>query len=382
VAILAQVKKMNIIIELRQRLHQIPELAHKELETSKTLLNFFKNLSPDQSITNLGGNGLAFVFSGKKPGPTFLLRAELDAVPVNQENNIAHRSTKDKIAHICGHDGHMAILAAVGQQLSEQRPDSGKVVLLFQPAEEDGQGAAAVINDEKFAQIKPDFAFALHNLPGYATGDILIKSGPFASASIGMSIKLTGVSAHAAQPETGISPANAMIRIIKSLSYPPAHILKHSSHPIITVVGANLGAKAFGTAPGEAEIWVTLRAETDKFVETLLEYAQETAEKVAEHENLKLAVSTEDVFPATINADSTTNMLRHAAENYKTEEIKQAFYWSEDFGHFGKTCYATLFGLGAGENCAHLHNPDYDFPDELISIGVEIYGNLIKQNLG
>jgi amidohydrolase len=369
---------MNSLIALRKQLHLYPELAHQEKHTAQIILDFFKDLCPDKTLKNIGGSGLVFIFSGKKPGPGVLLRAELDAVPIHEKNSFVYRSKNAGIAHMCGHDGHMAILCAVGKRLSEQRPESGQVVLLFQPAEETGQGAAAVINDKKFLQICPDYAFALHNLPGFELGKIVLKSGPFASASLGISIKLVGLSAHAAQPETGKSPTAAMVRIIESLFCPPAHILDHSSHPIITVVGAHLGAKTFGTAPGQAEIWATLRAETDEYIKTLLKYAKDTAENVAAHESLKITITVEDVFPATINSKSAAAILHSITPKPKLVKPDKAFRWSEDFGHFSKICETAMFGLGAGRKCTNLHNPDYDFPDELIETGANLFIKIIK----
>ncbi|MBE9080318.1 amidohydrolase [Romeria aff. gracilis LEGE 07310] len=237
--------------QLRRRLHRQPELSGAEFQTAQQILHFFADLKPDETLTELGGTGVAFVFSGAEPGPTVLLRCELDALPIQEENTFAHRSTAAGCAHKCGHDGHMAILAAVGIQLAAQRPLRGRVVLLYQPAEETGQGAAAVIADEKFSQIRPDYVFALHNLPGQPLGQVVVRSGTFSCASRGVTITLLGKTAHAAQPETGISPAAAMCQLIDELSQLPTRLGFGDELAFATVVGARLGEKAFGTSPAK-----------------------------------------------------------------------------------------------------------------------------------
>ena len=213
---------MEAAIKFRREIHQFPELSGLEAETAKRVLQFFQPLNPDLTITNLGGHGLAFVF-GQSVGPTVLLRCELDALPIKEENEFSYRSESPFISHKCGHDGHMAILSAVGMRLSKQRPTKGRVVLLFQPAEEVGSGSSAVISDPQFQTIKPDFAFALHNLPGFPFGQIVLRHGVFACASRGMSISLKGKTAHAAQPDTGISPAPAMCQVISELEKKTFH---------------------------------------------------------------------------------------------------------------------------------------------------------------
>ena len=161
---------MSSAAELRHELHRHPEVSGFEAETAARIFRFFEPLQPDEVLRGLGGHGAAFVFSGAEPGPTVLLRCELDGLPIRELSQAAHCSTVDGRSHACGHDGHMAILASVGETLSTARPPKGRVVLLFQPAEENGGGAEAVIRDTRFPKIRPDFVFALHNLPGFPLG--------------------------------------------------------------------------------------------------------------------------------------------------------------------------------------------------------------------
>ncbi|WP_428610363.1 amidohydrolase [Sedimenticola sp.] len=370
----------NDVVKLRQVLHRNPELSGSEAETARRIVRFFKPLKPTEMIEGLGGHGLAVVFSGQEVGPTVLLRCELDALPIQEINPFSDRSRVEGVGHQCGHDGHMAIVAAVGVALARQRPKRGRVVLLFQPAEEIGKGAAEVVKDDRFSMIAPDYAFALHNLPGYPLGQVLICDGAFSAASRGMAITLTGKTAHAAQPETGRSPARALCKIIQQFSSLPQDIDAAHEMAFVTVVGANLGEKAFGTAPGRAEVWATLRSETDDMMACLIAQAEAVVADSAKADGLEYRIDYDDIFGATVNASAAANIVRRCAGEV-IQEIEQPFRWSEDFGRITATCKGAMFGLGAGEDTPDLHDPHYRFPDELIAIGADLFLRIIRQCL-
>ncbi len=372
---------MDATIELRHELHRYPELSGTEVETARRIVQFFEPLSPDTILKNLGGSGVAVVFSGTMPGPTVLLRAELDALPIQESNSMPYCSTKSGVAHKCGHDGHMAILAAVGRELVTERPAKGRVILLFQPAEETGAGAAAVIADPRFTEITPDYVFALHNLPSFPLGQVAMRSGSFASASRGMAIRLQGKPAHAAQPETGLSPALAMAQIIEKLSAMPADIAASEEVAFATVVGARLGKKAFGTAPGEAEIWVTLRSETDASMAAIVAYAEEVVTAIATRYALEATLGYSDIFAATINSEAANAIIRRSIVENFIIELERPFRWSEDFGRFTALAEGAIFGIGSGIGTPELHSNNYDFPDELIAPAAQIFMRIIAQIL-
>jgi amidohydrolase len=367
------------IIDLRHQLHRQPSLSGAEADTAARIRQFLTPLAPDELIEGLGGHGLACVFAGAASGPTVLLRCELDALPIQESGDCPHRSSIAGVAHQCGHDGHMAILAAVALALSRQRPACGRVVLLFQPAEETGEGAAAVLADPRFAALQPDYAFALHNVPGFPLGQVLLREGPFSCASRGMVIELSGTTAHAAQPETGVSPAAAMCRIIAGLSDLPADVRRHDEITFATVVGARLGEKAFGTAPGQAAVWATLRSETNAGMQGLIDHAESLVGATSAASGLQAAIRYEDVFPATVNAAAAVAIVRRAVADLPLAELARPFRWSEDFGHFTAAFPGALFGIGSGEQSADLHNPDYDFPDPLIAIAQGLFLRVIEQ---
>jgi amidohydrolase len=372
---------VQTIIDLRHELHRYPELAGREVETATRVRDYFQSLQPDRMIEGLGGNGLAVVFQGFSAGPTVLLRCELDAVPVQEVNALAYRSRRAGCAHKCGHDGHMAILAAVGRGLVERRPARGRVVLLYQPAEENGQGAAAVLADPRFTELRPDFAFALHNLPGYPLGQVVVRSGAFSCASRGMALTLTGKSAHAAQPETGRSPAEAMCALISGCADLPPELKSASDLMMATVVGATLGEKAFGTAPERADIWITLRSDSDAGMEQLVAYAEHLGRQAAAADGLGLEIAYADIFPATINGKRALSLVERSCAPLKLRWIEEPFRWSEDFGRLTANYEGALFGIGAGEMVPDLHNPDYDFPDLLIQPAADLFRRILDHSL-
>ncbi|MBL4603750.1 MAG: amidohydrolase [Emcibacteraceae bacterium] len=201
------------LIKLRHKIHKHPELSGEEHDTAQLFYDKLKALNPDELYSNLGGCGLAAVFSAKEPGPTILFRTELDALPIEETIDVPYRSTKKGVSHKCGHDGHMAIIFGLAQDIAIQKPKRGRVIVLFQPAEETGEGARAIVADPQYPLLNPDYCYALHNLPGHPVGDVMIRSGPFNCASRGMIIELSGSTAHAAYPETGNSPALALAEL-------------------------------------------------------------------------------------------------------------------------------------------------------------------------
>jgi amidohydrolase len=362
----------------RKTLHQYPELSGEENETAQRVLEFFEPLKPDKTIKGLGGTGLAFLFNGKEEGPVSLFRCELDALPIVEENDIDHASTIKGKSHVCGHDGHMAIISGLGMELSKKRPQKGRVVLLFQPAEETGEGAKAIIDDPKFNEISPDYAFALHNLPTYEFKQIIIKKGPFAAASSGMIIQFRGRNSHSAHPEAGKSPAEAMAKTIVALEKLPDAMKKFT---LITVIHAQLGEIAFGTTPGVATVRATLRAFENETRDLLVTYAEKLCMRIAKEYGLEVSFDYTEVFAATHNDPDAWELGNQAAKNLglKTKHIRIPFRWSEDFGLFSSHTKTLLFGLGSGKKQPQLHEPNFDFPDGLISTGVGMFKEILKQ---
>ena len=370
------------IIKLRQEIHKHPEVSNDEYNTSERIINFIEKFNPDE-IIKLGETGVAFTFNGKEKGKTVVFRSELDALPIKEKSGVEYTSVNDHIAHSCGHDGHMAILTGLTQKISENRPARGRVVMLFQPAEEVEQGARDVVENPKFINIKPDYIFALHNVPGFAKHKIVLKNGSFASASKGMTIILTGKTAHAAEPQNGISPADAISQIIKKLHKLRDNKKLFKDFVLLTIIHIQLGEISFGTSPGYAELRVTLRAFENEAMQLLTDKCEKIIKEISKAEKLSYEISYCEVFPATVNNDKCVSIVEQSAKqiNLDTEHIKKPFKWSEDFGYFTEKHDACYFGLGSGKDQPQLHNPDFDFPDDIIESGINIFYAIYKKTL-
>lgn len=372
------------LVAFRRKLHGMPELSREEAGTAKEVEAFLSETGADRLIAGLGGHGLAAIYEGREPGPTLMFRAELDGLPIEETSEIAHRSRIPGKGHLCGHDGHMAVLAGLARALGRERPRSGRVVLLFQPAEEDGSGAAAVIADPRFREVQPDFAFALHNLPGLPLGKVALKEGPVNCASRGMRIVLSGKTAHASMPEFGLSPVDAVAALMPKLTALGSGGPLEESFAMVTVTHARIGEPAFGVAPGRAEIWATLRTLTDDRMDELCAGAEKLVRSVSGEKGLGVEITYDDIFRHCENAPEAVAHLRRAleAEGIAYDRGNLPMRASEDFGRFGEKATAAMFFLGAGEKHPSLHNPDYDFPDELIGIGTRIFLRTVKNLLG
>ena len=367
------------IIELRRELHQHPELSNDEYKTSERIINFIKEYKPDE-IIRLGDTGVLFIFKGTNPGKTILFRSELDALPIKEISEIAYKSVNDNISHACGHDGHMAILAGLAQKISTDRPTKGKVVLLFQPAEEVEQGARDVMENSKFKTINPDYMFALHNVPGLKKHRIILKKGSFASGSKGMTVKLTGKTAHASEPQNGISPANAISQIINRLHSLREDRTLFRDFILLTIIHIQLGEISFGTSPGYAEMRITLRAFENEDLDLLTNQCEKIIKEISISEKLSCKISYNEVFPATVNNDRCVDVVEQSAKQIgmEVEYLTTPFKWSEDFGYFTEKYKACYFGLGSGLNHPQLHNPDFDFPEDIIETGIELFYTIYK----
>lgn len=370
------------IIALRRELHRNPELSGREKETGERIKNFVKQSHPDKVLENLGGHGLAFVFDSGNAGPAVLFRADLDALPIKEVNSFEYRSEHPGVSHKCGHDGHMAILSLLSRKIHALRPKTGKAVLMFQPAEETGEGAEKVIQDPNFQEITPDYAFALHNLPGFRKHDIIIRDETFASASKGIIIKLYGKTSHAGEPENGINPSMAVSEIIKKFHTLPTE-KDFKDFTLITMVNVKVGEKAFGTSAGYGEVMATLRSYRNDDMEKLTSKAEEFIKATASKENLEVVIEYTEEFLATENDSQCNQLIEKAAQdnNLYIDKKDATFRWSEDFSHFTHRFKGALFGLGSGIDQPQLHNPDYDFPDEIIETGASIFFSIYKKLL-
>lgn len=372
------------LVALRRKLHQQPELSGEEAQTAEEIASQLSALGADEVVRNLGGHGVAAIFDSGLSGKTVLFRAELDALPITETSGVPWSSEVDGKGHLCGHDGHMTILLALGRLLARKRPKTGRCILMFQPAEEDGSGAKAVVADAQFKAISPDYAFAIHNEPGLPFGYVGIKDGLINCASRGLAISLCGRTSHAAEPELANSPITLMPEIIAMLEGLGQGGVLDDDFTLSTITHISAGEKTFGITPGDATIYVTLRAAQDALIGQLQTQAEASVSALAKHHNMTVRYEVFDDFAASLNDAEAVTIACQAMDSvgvaYGQEGVPMRA--SEDFGAFGWGAKAAMLCLGPGDSYTALHQPDYDFEDGLIPIGAKIFERIARDILG
>lgn len=367
------------IIDLRHKLHRMAELSGKEFKTSEEIYKFIKKFKPNEVI-KLADTGLAFVFDSGKPGKTVMFRAELDALPIHEPENFHNRSMNDNVSHKCGHDGHMSILAGFAETIFHDKPQKGKVVLLFQPAEESLQGAKIVIDDPNFKKIEPDYIFALHNLPGFPQNSIIIRKGNFTSATNGVTINLHGNTSHAANPEKATNPTEAIINLLNFFRNKIISENSFENFALATPIFARIGTPDFGITPGHADLKITLRSYEYSDLDKLTEILKNEVEKTAKIHKLKFDISfTDDAAPIKNFDEPTQIVIDTAKENsYFIVNRNEPFKWTDDFGFFTLKYNSVYFGFGSG-NIPDLHDKNYMYPDNSLLPAIKLFYNIYKK---
>ncbi len=374
--------QLDKLTQIRKTLHAHPEISEHEFETQNRILSFLS----DETTANtkkIGNTGVFASFESSVPGPTVMIRGDIDALPIAEINSFDYKSTTEGVSHKCGHDGHTTILLGLAQLLSQQAISKGKVLLLFQPAEENGMGAEAVLADDEFKKETIDFVFALHNLPGYKTHEIVVKENEFTGNVKSIILKMTGKTAHAAEPEQGYNPSMAISEIF---SY--ANSITHNkpaAHDffLMTPVYATLGDLAYGISAGYGEVHFTIRSWSTVIMAQRSDEIEAFMKATCKMYKLQPNISWTQVFHANINHPEAVDIIRNAAAHNKLEltEREYPFRWGEDFGIFTQQYTGAMFGLGAGISTPALHNPDYDFPDEITDSGIRMFYQVIQQIL-
>ncbi|WP_373356580.1 amidohydrolase [Pseudoroseicyclus sp. CXY001] len=360
----------------RHELHRHPELSGEEAATAERVCQMLAPTAPDEVLTGMGGHGVAAIFDSGAPGPTILFRAELDALPIEELGEVTHRSTVTGKAHLCGHDGHSTILVGLARVLSRARPTAGRVVLMFQPAEETGAGARAVVADPRYAEIRPDWAFSLHNAPDVPFGACKLIAGPANCASRGMWMRLTGSTAHASKPTDGVSPMPAISELMPALHALGTGGELAPGFRMVTITHASMGAASYGVAPGEARILATLRTVRDEDMAALMDEAETLLARAAARHGLVAAHGYDDVFHASVNDPEATEVLAEAIARVGIARTDRSALSvaSEDFGEFALAgAKGAMVFLGSGPDWPAVHTPRYDFRDELIDQGVRLF---------
>lgn len=351
--------QLHDIQALRHQLHRCPEYSGQEYKTKALLKQFLRDHTSLQ-IQDCGGGFVAAHYEPNCIASGIALRADFDAVT----------GSDGQPAHLCGHDGHSAALCGVA--LALQGNTVGRnVFLLFQPAEETGEGAAdclSLFDHEQIGEI-----YGQHNIPERPLGQVFIRSGTFTCASRGMTLRFTGVATHAAYPELGISPASAVGQLLCALPL-LCDTSQFSGITFATVIGVSMGEKAFGSAASRAEIWLTLRAEHDADLLALHTAIVAQAKELSANHRLRLDVEEQDIFSATENDPVCAQKVLVSCHGTLLDEPMR---WSEDFGLYLHRCRGAFFGIGAGEQQPPLHSASYEYPDELLAPTVQSFCSLI-----
>lgn len=351
------------ILELRRALHACPELAHHEQKTQETLWNFLAEHTTLQLCRETD-----WFYAMHREGdnlPTVVVRADLDAV----------KNCRGEAFHGCGHDGHSAIVAGLGLCLEGKRIGKN-VLLLFEPAEEVGEGAepiAAWLSSRlEVAQV-----FGLHNIPGYRVGEVLLRPGCFACASKGFRVILQGRQCHAAYPEQGINPAPALSRLVLALPELIRKIAPEQSRRLLmaTVVQLQAGEPDYGISAAQGSLSLTLRASRAEDLLLLQKQIEFLAQAECQAAGLVCSFESCDVFPDTQNPIDCYEGYREAFlhAGLHVRELPDPMRWSEDFGWYLRRWPGLFFGIGAGESCPGLHTDSYEFPDAVLAPAIRAF---------
>lgn len=369
---------------IRHYIHQNPELSGQEERTSQFISEKLKSLGVHKIHQQFSEHSILAEIDFQNEGKTILFRAELDALPIEELNTFDYASIHPNVSHKCGHDGHMTILIGLAERLFQSTSiNRGKILLLFQSSEETGKGAKGVVESKILESFSIDYTFALHNIPGFPLGSIICKSGSFTASVESLDISLFGKTSHAGMPDAGINPALAIHKIIGYFNSIHVSDINRDDYFLATPIQIHMGTSAYGTSAGEAIMSYTLRSwNYEYFVNKKKEIIQKIDEIVAETKGLTHSLEWKESFDANFNSEEAYQLVKKSAEdnNFVFIEKEHPFSWGEDFGTFSQMYKGAMFCIGSGDT-PELHNPDFDFPDELIDVGVQMFYSIATQIL-
>ena len=369
------------IIKLRRELHQFPELSGNEYQTAARIRRFINRHHPTTILDKLGGAGFAAIYEFGGIGPTIAVRCELDALPITEQNDLPYNSKVEGVSHKCGHDAHMSIVAGLIFWLKKQRFNAGKVILLFQSAEETGKGAFHMMSDPRMDDLAIDFIFALHNIPGEPLHRIIMTDKGFSAEVISFSLALVGKESHASEPENGINPAHGLSRLVNQFSRLEVNHPNDEHFALLTPVHITLGQKSYGVSPARAELHYTIRTWSTTAMKQLRNEIDKRVSQICQEDQLKFEFQWFEHFAATVNDPKCNQYILKAAKGKGLETYQRPtpFKFGEDFGWFSQKYKGAMFGLGAGVHAPALHHANYDYPDEITATGIRVFTEIIQQ---
>jgi hippurate hydrolase len=388
------------IAHLRRDIHAHPELCFEEMRTADVVTAQLTEWGiPFRR--GLGTTGVVGIVQGRDGGAcgrAIGLRADMDALPMTELNTFAHTSQHHGKMHACGHDGHTAMLLAAAQHLAQHRDFDGTAYLIFQPAEEGGGGAREMIKDGLFEQFPMDAVFGMHNWPGMPVGTFAISSGPVMASSNEFLITIRGKGSHAALPHNGIDPVPVACQMVQAFQTIVTRNKKPVDAAVISVTMIHTG-EATNVVPDRCEIQGTVRT----FSMEVLDMIEQRMRDIAQHTSAAFGATCEFAFkrnyPPTINHPAEAAFARQVMESLVGPEQvlpQEPTMGAEDFAYMLQARPGAYFfiangdgshrgsyeGVGHDSGPCMLHNPHYDFNDELIPLGASLWVRLVEQWLG
>ena len=372
------------IAEWRRDLHAHPELQYDVHRTAGSVSERLKSFGCDDVVAGIGRTGVVGVIRGRKLGAKVIgMRADMDALPIEEATTVTYKSTAPGKMHACGHDGHTAMLLGAAKYLAETRNFAGTAVVIFQPAEEGGAGARAMMDDGLFDRFGIEEVFGMHNYPGMPIGQFAIRSGPMMASTDTIGIDLEGVGGHAAWPHFGVDTVLVGAQIINQLQSIVARNVDPLQAAVISICTFQAG-HADNVIPQQAKLRGTARALSPKVRDLLQKRVREVVEGTARAYGAKAELTYTTGYPVLVNEEHKTafaaGVAREVAGKDKVNTDCAPLMGAEDFAFMLQERPGAFIYIGNG-NSAQLHNPAYDFNDEAIPVGTSYWVRLAETAL-
>ncbi|MDP9835737.1 hippurate hydrolase [Neorhizobium huautlense] len=373
------------VVEWRRDLHAHPELQFDVHRTAELVATKLREFGCDEVVTGIGKTGVVGVIRGQRQtsGKVIGLRADMDALPIDEETGAKWASTNKGVMHACGHDGHTAMLLGAARALARTRAFDGTAIVIFQPAEEGGGGGRAMVDDGLMDRFKVNEVYAMHTEPGLPIGQFTTASGPLAASADGFRIRIDGKGAHGASPHVSVDPLVVGANILLALQT----IVSRNVHPrqcAVVTVGWISGGKAGNVIPQSAEMGGTARTFDPATRDLIEKRVTEIATHVAEAYGARATVTYKRMFPPTVNhPDETAFAVNVARSMVGAENVNGAMeplMGSEDFAFMLEARPGNIMLIGNGDGPS-VHDARFDFNDEAIPFGVSYFKAIVEQGL-
>jgi hippurate hydrolase len=367
----------------RHDIHAHPELRYDVHRTAALVVEKLKSFGCDEVVPGIGQTGVVGVIRGRKDGKVIGLRADMDALPLEEETNLPYKSTVPGKMHACGHDGHTAMLLGAAKYLAETRNFAGTAVVIFQPAEEGGAGALAMIRDGLISRFAIQEVYGMHNYPGLPLGQFGIRSGAMMASADHITIDIEGKGGHAARPHLSIDTILVGAQIINQLQSIVARNVDPLEAAVVSVCMFQAG-HTDNVIPQHAKLRGTARALTNHVRQTLQKRVPEIVEGTAELYGAKAQITYTNGYPVLVNHDRNTDfaasVAREIAGSNKVATNFPPVMGAEDFAFMLEERPGAFIFVGNGDS-AGLHHPAYNFNDETIPVGTSYWVRLAETAL-